>query len=636
MANLRPGPWLRARAPALGLALVLLVALGLRWPHLFTPLQTDEFGPAYAVCERSSPPGEPPCAADPLRPVPDWQTVRARSILPYGFVQPLPVYHFLLYMLVRLLPITEWSLRLPSLVAGLGCVAGMYHICRRALGVQAALVAALLVATDPMQIAVSVIARPYALADLICILSFTALFRLRESSSSRYAALAAAEYGLAVALIGYLNPALLLIGAAHGGLVLFWCAADLAGAMVAHRKPGTLLVTPRMPMARRPWRRLARWVWAGWWVAAWALAGVLLFPELGYFCHLQAFQQAHRDFLLHFVQADRWVVLKHNSTFLIGLAVVLLVPAAEALRTAASALAAAAATHAGKAAHRLREPTGAGEAALLACGLCWWLLPQGAVWTLSHVGGKPILLSRYLTYVGLGGVILLAYGATRDREWFVRLPLTAALVLVTFAWGFRRESLGYGLWTEERYGKAVVEQLDALVAQGQVRDGDAVLFRPRFLEGDLLPSDVPSESRVAVEGVLRAQLTTLYAPRDRLPILVLSFSQRRGAEMYAVAGRHDDPNSFYTPALAAELRRYRRLWVVSHPWYRDLFLQCFLGWLREASGENWQELEQRPPRELTTAPDRHNDRGPNDLAFPSGCREPDAYAQFTLIARGAP
>jgi hypothetical protein len=260
------------------------------------------------------------------------------------------------------------------------------------------------------------------------------------------------------------------------------------------------------------------------------------------------------------------------------------------------------------------------------------LLPQVVAWTLAWVGGSSILLSRYLSYVGLGGMILLAYGVTRYRDGVVRLPLTAALVLLTFAWGFRGESLGYGLWTEERYGKAVVEQLDNLADRGLWRKGDAVLFRPGFLEGDLRPGDIPVESRAAVEGVLRAQLTTLYAPRARPPVLVLSFSQRRGTELYAVAGRHYDPSGFYNAALAAEFRRYRRLWVVSHPWDRDVFLACFLGWLQKSGGEDWQVLGQWPLPEWTLVPDLHNDRGPNEFACSWGPRQPDAFTQFTLIA----
>jgi 4-amino-4-deoxy-L-arabinose transferase-like glycosyltransferase len=633
MAKLQPAPWLRARTPALGLALVLLVALGLRWPHLSAPLQTDEFGPAYAVCERASPPGEPPCAADPLRPVPDWQTVRARSILPYGFVQPLPLYHYLLYLLLSFLPITEWSLRLPSLVAGLGCVVAMYRLCRRALGGEAALVAALLVALDPMQVGVSVIARPYAIANLLCIVSFTALFRLREARSPEGAALAAADYGLAVALIGYLNATLLLVGAAHIGLVLFWCAADLTGAVAARRKAATVVATQGMPIAKWVLDALRQWTWAGWWVAGGALAGVLLSPEQEYFRQLHAFQQAHRAFLLDFLTPTPWVVVKHNSTFLVGLALLVVMLVIDAFPWAVYAFrrfAAAATTESGRWRPGPRDP---GRPALLACGLCWCLLPQVAVWVLTWLGGRPILLSRYLSYVGLGGMLLLAYGVTRYRDRAAWVPLAAALVLVTFSWGFRGESIGNGLWTEERYGKAVIEQLDRLAAQGQLREGDAVLFRPGFLEGDLLPDDIPVESRAAVEGVLRAQLTTLYAPRGRLPVLTLSFSERLGSELYAAAGRHYDPSRFYNASLAARLRRYSRLWVISHPWDRYAFLQCFLGWFLETSGEDSKVLVHWPTRELTEVPDIHNDRGPNDLAFPSGPGQPDAFTQFTLIVR---
>src|SRR5438270_9174940 len=86
----RPGVWLFA---------IVLVALGMRvWWQMEAPLQQDEFGPLYAIAERQvQVPGNPPTAADPLAPVAGWEEVRDRSVLPYGIVNPFPLYHYLLY-----------------------------------------------------------------------------------------------------------------------------------------------------------------------------------------------------------------------------------------------------------------------------------------------------------------------------------------------------------------------------------------------------------------------------------------------------------------------------------------------------------------------------------------------------------
>jgi 4-amino-4-deoxy-L-arabinose transferase-like glycosyltransferase len=166
-------PVSRIRQPAVWLLVILGLGLVLRWLQLDNTLQQDEFGPLYAVAERpAASPNATPTVDDPLQPVSGWAEVRERSVLPYGIVQPVPLYHWLLYAVVKVLPIAEWSLRLPSLLAGLGCIVAVYFLCRRLLGTEAALVAALLAAVDPMQVAVSALVRPYALANLACVASF--------------------------------------------------------------------------------------------------------------------------------------------------------------------------------------------------------------------------------------------------------------------------------------------------------------------------------------------------------------------------------------------------------------------------------------------------------------------------------
>ena len=162
-----------------------------------------------------------PSISDPLLPVSSWRQVRDRSVLPYGIVQPWPLYHYLLYGVVQVLPITEWSLRLPSLLAGLATIVALYALCRRWARVEVAVVAALLVAVEPMQVVVSTMARPYALASLACVLSFLTLDTILRATAPKRIAAAVMGYGLALALIGYMNAVLLLVVCIHVAVVSY-------------------------------------------------------------------------------------------------------------------------------------------------------------------------------------------------------------------------------------------------------------------------------------------------------------------------------------------------------------------------------------------------------------------------------
>src|SRR6266545_656988 len=97
--------------PFVWLALILLVGFGARCQHLFAPLQQDEYGPLYATAERENyTPGVLPCDEDRLLPVASWREVRERSILPYGVVNPYPLYNWIQYAFVQVFPVTEFTL----------------------------------------------------------------------------------------------------------------------------------------------------------------------------------------------------------------------------------------------------------------------------------------------------------------------------------------------------------------------------------------------------------------------------------------------------------------------------------------------------------------------------------------------
>src|SRR5215831_10845257 len=127
----RSGPFTFA---SLWLAVIVLVGAGIRLLSLNAPLLLTEFPSLHAVAERAGRPGETPPSSEPLLPVTSCSTVRERSVLPYGIENPVPLYHYCLYLTIQYVPMTEWGLRFPSFIAGLCCIVGMYCVCRRGLG----------------------------------------------------------------------------------------------------------------------------------------------------------------------------------------------------------------------------------------------------------------------------------------------------------------------------------------------------------------------------------------------------------------------------------------------------------------------------------------------------------------------
>lgn len=496
-----------ARRPLAWLALVLAVALSLRFGGLDAPLQQDEYGPLYAATGAA-----------------DLAEVRQRSVLPYGVEGPFPLYHDLLYLVVRILPVAPWSLRLPSLLAGLGCVAALYALGRRLAGARTGLAAALFAAVDPTQVAVSTMARPYALANLACVLSFLALLGTFQARRPRAVALSAVAYGLTLALIGTLNPVLLLVWPAQALLAVPHLAARLS-------VPGTGT------------RALA-------WVAGCLLAGLLLLPQAAYLRELRAFYGRHRDYLACFGPPHAAFFALHNFPFLLALPVGLL-----ALRGG-----------------------GPGWGAAWV-GAIWLVVPQVAAALAYSLGGQSVCLARYLSYTTLGGALLLAHLAARIPARGPRLLALTWVVLALRLWGaaevgqqFHRSSL----LTDQSVAPRL-EAVSRLDEQGLWREGDAVLLRPAFLEADFL-AEFSTSARAHVEGACAAPLQPPGMGAAPRPLVVLSLSQRSERACTSM-GPHYEPGRFYNRDLVERLRPYRRYWVVSPDWDRGPFLACFLPWL---------------------------------------------------------
>jgi hypothetical protein len=636
----RPEGNLTIRRPLVVLSLILLIGLGLRVWRINFPFQQDEFGPVYAVAEREGlQPGWMPTAENPLKPVAGWNEVRERTVLPYGVVNPLPLYHWLLYAVVHVLPVADWSLRLPSLLAGLGCIAGVYFLCRRMLGAEVALVAALLVAVDPMQVQSSVMARPYAIGNLACVLTFVGLLGIFCSRSVAGRIGASVLYGVSLAVVGYMNPVLLLVGVAHLGMVAYWWLgrrreeAALASAPPEVKPP---LNDDEWAFQKVPPRSAGQLLF---WLLGCALAAVLLLPELDYVREVGRFGRDHHDYLFDLKPRVLTYFVFHNSTFIVALLAVSLATLAMRQLSGGTqdtaekegtgdAAEGGAGTTAETKAESFQLPPRPENPDLLWLGRCWLFLPLFLFVILGYA--MQISSSRYFSYVTLGGSILLAYWATRERARDARLGVVGVVVLAMFLWGFTDWSYGAGLVTEQD-GSHIVETLNRTESW---QPGDVVLYRSGFLEADFLPNGVPAASRARLEGALAAPITTLYTSKVARPYVLLSLTQKRNEREQTKLGKYYDPSAYYTEELARKIGQHNRFWICTADWNRRAYLAAVIPWL--ANTQHWDMLIARgregPERYFVvpsgTAPDEY-------IAGLSDSLETD-FRKVILVRRAMP
>ncbi len=614
--------------PYFWLLLIVAVALGVRYLQIGRPMEQDEFAAVYAVVERRT--DSPfPTAADPLLPVASWDEVRARSVVPYGITNPVPLYHYVLYGFLQVLPPSEWALRLPSLLAGLGCVVGIFFLCRRWLGDETALAAALLTAVEPMQTFFGATAQPYALGSLACVLSFLALLGVLYAERAWQVVASAIAYAACVAFVGYLNPVLLVVVTAHLGMAAYAAAS-----------------APREVV-----RPLA-------WLGGCALAGLLLLPQLGYFLKLRAFTAAHQDYLFEMYSPSIFTFFKHNGLWM--LAMVVLVPAGYVVRRQlmggdeAEGDAAKAEAAAPKAAEA--PPPDSPELVWLA--RCWFFVPQLAVMLLAYGLMQPVFFSRAISYTTLGGMILLAYYATRDPARDVRLAVVGLVAVMLLGVDF----FARGPWTvgegsQSWDGAAMtVDTIQKKVLEAESwKAGDVILARSAFPESDFWRRHVPEENRARVAGLLASPLTTLYVTKDPAPMIFLNLSSRRGdpgpanppKRPYAVQtvlGHLVDPDDLLNEELAARLRPHTGFWIADlvpqDPNTRvgqRIYLNCLVPWLANALGCDLRVARTRerndPERYFTVYPPV----GPNDyVAGLSDSKSTDFKHWMVLVRRKPP
>jgi hypothetical protein len=195
--------------------------------------------------------------------------------------------------------------------------------------------------------------------------------------------------------------------------------------------------------------------------------------------------------------------------------------------------------------------------------------------------GLSVLNSRFMSYTSLGGVILLAYWATRNGAREVRLGVAAAVALAMLFWGYTDWSKGSGLMSpgDSRTFMAVLDQLSA---EGRWKERDALLVRPAVVEAFLLPDRIPQATRNRVEGAILSPYTTLYVNETPKPVFCLGLSLFRGERFAERAGAFYQPQDAEEAALAARLQPYTGFFIHSGDAGRQAFMARLVPWLANA------------------------------------------------------
>jgi hypothetical protein len=197
-----------------------------------------------------------------------------------------------------------------------------------------------------------------------------------------------------------------------------------------------------------------------------------------------------------------------------------------------------------------------------------------------------------MCYTSLGGVILLAYWATRNGAREVRLGVAAAVALAMLFWGYTDWSKGDGL-TSVGDARNFVAVLDQLSTEGRWKEKDALLVRPAVPEAYLLPDRIPQATRARVEGAILSPYTTLYVNEKPKPVLCLGlalFSSERFAER---AGAYYEPQDANEAELATRLQPYTGFFIHSGDTGRQAFMARFVPWLANAKDADLKVARKR-------------------------------------------
>lgn len=169
-------------------------------------------------------------------------------------VEHVPLYFMLVSLFTRLAGDSDFALRFPSVAFGVAAIPLLYQLSRRLLGMRVALVAALLLAVNPLQVWYSQDARMYPQMVALSLAALLALdIALDRDSPPRQRGIAWVGYVIASAATfytQYYGALTLMIATAYGALLLLsqrpWSARRWLPFIVAQAVIGALLL-PYVP-----------------------------------------------------------------------------------------------------------------------------------------------------------------------------------------------------------------------------------------------------------------------------------------------------------------------------------------------------------------------------------------------------
>lgn len=336
-----------------------------------------------------------------------------------------PLFYGLLYVWVRVAGISEFSLRMLSVVAGVVGVAALYRVGRELFGHATGAIAAFVLAVAPFQIWYSQEARMYPLALAFSLLSVLFLWKARARNRPKYWA-GYVFFTLTLMFTHYM-AGLILLG--QGLFLLVEAFRDRERVPVLRR---WLLSLFAMCLVGLPWLpRLISQVRIDSGPPPW-IAELYGPPTLKELYHI---------FFQHYLLWNpqfypRW--LRWTMYFVCTMLVIL-------------------AVFEGRSRFPFFRVTSHRAVAL--CSLC--LLPIGAVWLLSQVW--PMYVPRYFLAFSGYFYLLLAWGMGRVPVRWVRV-LVAVLVVATLVWGSAR----LPDWQRERDWEAIADYVLAHWEEGDV------------------------------------------------------------------------------------------------------------------------------------------------------------------------
>ncbi|MCO6456300.1 MAG: glycosyltransferase family 39 protein [Pirellulaceae bacterium] len=355
--------------PPAVLAALIVVAAGLRWLAIHEPLWLDELHTSWIVAD-------------------GWSQVASRA----ADGNQSPLFYVLLYPLVQFAGHSEWSLRLPSLLASVALVPAMYSLTRRLTGSSAAgLLAAALVVVDRDCLFYAHEARPYALVQLVGVVHLSLLRRLLTAPT-----LAARWLWVAGgALLFYLHyTSVLLLAGEVAALAVLWCLPESRPAY----RPRQLLVDL-------------------------TLLVLLCLPATGQLLTIAGRREQWRPYVPQPTWASAVTGFRGEVTVLLPLVVVSLAAAWSWLTK-----------------RNLVNPIACQPVALVAG---WAFVPRAIAGLLTLAGVAPLGLKRYVIVSAVAPLAWAALGYSLLRPAWLRGLLAAALLVLVVLRGGLVEQLRY-------------------------------------------------------------------------------------------------------------------------------------------------------------------------------------------------